>query len=323
MSCKNITKISYFVTILALFCLNLAGCSLVSSNNSNAVNQNSSASSEEFSKNYQKPKTIGKISSGEITESSGLVASHCNQDVFWTHNDSGDKAFIFAINSEGKRLGTWKVEGAKNYDWEDIAAFKTAGGECFLYLGDTGNNTRGRDEFVIYRVKEPAVSANDSNKKNPLSTEPAEAIKFDYPEARHDAETLMVQPQSGDIYILTKRLTGASGVYKLAANYSTEKTNRLEKIADLSVPALPNGFLTGGDISADGKHVVIIDYFGGYELRLPDNAKNFDEIWKQKPEKIELGELKQGEAICYSVDGKSIYATSEGKNPPLIKVDSK
>jgi hypothetical protein len=322
MSSKNITKKISFVTILLLFCLNLSGCNLLSAGSFNGSNQNAGNTNKEFSAEYQKPEIVGIISSPEITESSGIVASRCNAGVLWTHNDSGDSAFIFALDAGGKKLGTWKVQGAKNYDWEDIATFKTPGGECFLYIGDIGNNARTRGDFIVYRVKEPTVSADtNSSKKNPLSTAPAEAIKIDYPDMRHDAETLMVHPQTGDIYILTKRLSGASGVYKLAANYSRDKTNRLEKIADFSVPAIPNGFLTGGDISPDGKHVVLSDYFAAYEITLPAAAKNFDEIWKEKPIRLELGERKQGEAVGYSADGRAIFATSEGKKSPLIKIE--
>lgn len=323
MSCKNITKKIFFVTILLLFCLNLSACGLLSAGGINSSNQNGIDTNAEFSAEYQKPKIVGTISSPEITESSGLVASRCNQNVFWTHNDSGDNAFIFALDSEGKKLGTWKVQGAKHYDWEDIGTFKTPGGECFLYIGDIGNNTRARGDFFIYRVKEPTVSANDSTKKKPLLTENAEAVKIDYPDMRHDAETMMVHPQTGDVYILTKRLSGASGVYKLAANYDAGNKNTLEKIADFSVPAIPNGFLTGGDISPDGKRVVICDYFGGYEIALSARTKNFDDIWKEKPVKVELGERKQGEAIGYSADGRAIFATSENKDSPFIKVERK
>ena len=188
-------------------------------------------------------------------------------------------------------------------------------------------NARDRGEFVVYRVKEPVVTgATDSSRKKPFSTEPAETIKFEYPDMRHDAETLMVHPQTGDIYILSKRISGAAGVYKLpaAAGYKTDKMNRLEKIADFSAPAMPNGLLTGGDISPDGTRVAICDYFGGYEIVMPaGKSKNFDEIWKEKPSTIELGERRQGETVAYTADGKAILATSEKKNSPVIKVDRK
>ncbi len=318
---KTITKNSAFVILLSLFCLILSGCFSVSPQfEKNTAQNNSNVSNE-----YDKPKVSGKIESAEITESSGLAASRCQEDVFWTHNDSGDKAFIFALNSKGVKLGTFLVKGAKNNDWEDMALFKDAKGECFLYIGDIGNNLRTRGELTVYRLKEPQVSSADKNssKKNPQTTENAEAIKIKYPDFHHDAETLMVHPETGDIYILTKRLSGAAGVYKLPKNYEKDKVNQLEKIADFTVPAIPNGFLTGGDIAPDGKRAVICDYFGAYEITLPKNAKNFDEIWRQTPQEIELGERAQGEAVCYSADGNSIFATSEKRNSPMIQVKRK
>jgi len=175
--------------------------------------------------------------------------------------------------------------------------------------------------LVVYLVKEPLVSPSgaSSSKKNPLEISEYKFIKAAYPDSRHDAETLLVHPQTADIYILTKELSRSAGVYKLANNYTSDTINKLQKITDLSVPAIPSGFLTGGDISFDGKRVVVCDYFAAYEFALPENSKSFEEIWKQKPLTISIGEREQGEAVCYSLDGKSIFATSEKKNSPIFE----
>lgn len=318
---KTITENSTFVILLLFFCLISTSCFPVSSQ----LEKKSGENRDNLSGDYDKPKVAGTIESSEITESSGLAASPCQRDVFWTHNDSGNKAFIFAINSKGKKLATYSVTGAENRDWEAMAAFKDANGTCFLYIGDIGNNERFKSEFKIYRLREPEISgsAANSSKKNPLSTAAPDVIKFSYPDYRHDAEVLMVHPKTGDIYILSKRLTGASAVYKISGDYDLNKTNIPEKITDFSVPAIPNGLLTGGDISPDGKRVVICDYFSAYEIVLPENEKSFDEIWQQKPKIIELGEREQGEAICYSADGREIFATSEKRNSPVIQVKRK
>lgn len=311
---KKISFVIFSFVLLGLF----SACSSVLS--SQTGNDNSA---KKKATRWGNPEIVGTIKTDEITESSGLVASRCQPNVFWTHNDSGDGAFIFALNDAGEKLGTFKVENAKNRDWEDIGIFKTEGGECFLYLGDIGNNVRVRDESVIYRVKEPTVTEKDktSDRKKPSKTEDAQKIKFEYPDIRHDAETLFVHPQTGDIYVLTKRLSGASGVYKLSKNYDVRKTNPLEKIADFTVPAIPNGFLTGGDVSADGKRVVVCDYFAAYEIALPEAATNFDEIWKQKPILIQTGKREQGEAVGYAPDGETIFLTSENRNSPLTKIE--
>lgn len=319
MSNKTITKNFAFVISFLIISILTNACFSVSSQKEN--NKNNSAN--QISKNYSEPKVVGKIESGEILESSGLTASKCTEDVFWTHNDSGDDAFIYALDSKGKKLATYKVRNAKNIDWEDIAAFKNKNGECFLYIGEIGNNARARGEHTIYKVKEPTDFSKNSSKKNPQITEAAETIKFTYPDIRHDAETLLVHPQTGDIYVITKRLTGASGVYKLKASYDKSKTNKLEKISDITVPSVPNGLLTGGDISPDGRRVVVCDYFAAFEFILPEKSKNFDDIWKEIPQRIELGTREQGEAIGYSADGNSIFATSEKKNSPMIEVKRK
>lgn len=318
---KTISKNSTFVILLLFFGLISNACFSVSSQyGNNSKNVNSYIANE-----FAKPEVSGRIESAEITESSGIAASRCQADVLWTHNDSGDKAFVFAINSKGKKLATFLVSGAENKDWEDIATFKDAAGNCFIYVADIGNNERLRSEFSIYRFKEPKVSETylNSSKKNPIPTETAEIIKFSYPDFRHDAETLMVHPKTGDIYILSKRLSGASSVYKLPGDYDSSKANVLQKITDFTVPAIPNGFLTGGDISPDGNRVVVCDYFAAYEIVLPEASNDFDEIWKQTPKIIQLGEREQGEAVGYSADGNSIFATSEHKNSPLIQVKRK
>lgn len=310
---KNISKKISFVTIFSTFCAIFTNCGWVSRPYPSDPTQINSASEA----NYGKPKVVGTIKSDEITESSGLVQSRCNPSIFWTHNDSGGGEFIYAINEKGEKLGTWKVTGAKNNDWEDIATIKDKSGKCFLYLGDIGNNSKKKSQLTIYKVIEPNVSETDksSNKKKPNKTARAEAIKFSYPNGTHDAETLLVHPNTGEIYVLTKPMIGASEVFKIGT--------KVEKIGIISVPAIPDGFLTGGEISPEGKHIVLCDYFAAYEITLPEKAKKFDDIWKEKPAKIELGEREQGEAVCYSADGKKIYATSEKKNSPVIMVERK
>lgn len=312
MSRKTIAKFSSFVISLAALCAISSGCFTVSPSEPNSAANNGRESA------YGKPQITGKIRSREINESSGLAVSGCQQDVLWTHNDSGNAPLLFAINSAGADRGTWTVAGAKGGDWEDIAE-RAADGSCYLYIGDIGNNSRVRGEFTIYRIREPLAG----EKKNSAETGALESLKFTYPDFRHDAETLMVHPQTGDIYVVTKRISGAAGVYKIKPDFTGGTVQKAEKIADISVPAIPNGFITGGDISPDGKRVVLCDYFAAYELTLPEKAAGFDDIWGEKPVMIELGEREQGEAISYSADGKSIFATSEKKNSPIIEVKRK
>jgi hypothetical protein len=175
-----------------------------------------------------------------------------------------------------------------------------------------------------FRVAEPTVSAAPiSNKADPVETAPPETINFRYADKLQNAETLMVHPATGDIYVVSKNRSGPAGVYKIKPDFSTANVQVAARIADLEVPSVPVGLLTGGDISPDGKRIVLCDYLDGYELILPDGDSAFDDIWKQKPIEIDLGERDTGEAVAYSADGRSIFATTEGKNAPIIELDRK
>lgn len=293
------------------------------SGNAPTQSTGNTANHAQDSKNHREPRRLAILQDDAVNESSGLVASRTNQNVFWTHNDSGDGAFLYAFDKAGKKFGVWKIHHAKNEDWEDIAAYTDRQtGTSYLLIGDIGNNNLTRSESVIYKIVEPKIVVSDANssKKNPRLIEGAQKIIVSYPDARRDAETLLANPNTGDLYILTKNFSNASNIYKLAAPYAIDKKQTLEHLGQISVPNLTRGLLTGGDISADGKRLILCDYFAGYEYVLPKQAKKFDEIWKTAGDKIALGERTQGEAVCYSLDSKAIYSTSEKKRSPLNEV---
>jgi len=312
MSKTTIAKFWFFVISTAVCGLLFSACSTFTTK---AVPPASNSK-------YAAAVVTGKIKSKDIEESSGIAASRCQNGVLWTHNDSGDDAFIFALNKAGESLGTWRIPNAQNIDWEDIASYKGSDGKCFVYVGEIGDNKSKRTEHAVYRVLEPNTSGADasSDRKHPLISEPAEVVRFVYPDYDQDAETLMVHPQTGDVYIVTKRISGPAGVYRLRPQFNTDTVQKLEKVAEISVPAIPNGLITGGDISADGKSVILCDYAEGYELTLPNGSSNFDDIWQQTPEPVELGKRPHGEGVTYSFDGTSIFASSEGKGAPINEV---
>jgi len=311
---KTIAKIFAFVILVFLSVGLLLSCGNAKSN------ERERPDVDQVQSTYQEPKITGRIKSKDIVESSGLAGSKCQAGVFWTHNDSGDAAQIFAIDAAGNDLGTWKVNGAENRDWEDIAAFKDTSGQCFLYIGEIGNNEGKRDRTLIYRVKEPTIAGGvSSSGKNPLPTEKAESLSIDFPGIRPNSEALLVHPGTGDIYIVTKNLEPPASVFKITPRFGETAAVKAKKLGEITVPAILGGLLTGGDISADGRRLVLCDYVAGYELVLPDGAVNFDYIWNQKPVKFDIGDRRDGEAVTYSADGSSVFAISEGKNQPIFE----
>jgi hypothetical protein len=310
----NITKITLFVILALGGSMSLACGSLAS---------NGAAQSSEKA-DFGFPARVGTLRSPALKEASGIAASKCQPNVYWTHNDSGDDALLYAIDGAGAQLGVWRVNGARNKDWEDIAVFKDGAGKCYVLIGDIGNNELEKGELSVYRVVEPSVGdeAAVAPKGSPQETSPAEVMNYEYPDARRNAETLLVHPSSGDIYVLSKSKKEPVSVYKLKPDISGAKQRAL-KVAEFALPAVPNGFLTGGDISPDGGRVVLCDYVYGYELTLPVLAANFDDIWKQQALRFDLGDRKVGEAVSFTSNGDAVIAISEEVNTPIYLVKRK
>ena len=169
---------------------------------------------------YGPPAKLANIKNPAIDESSGLAASRLTPGVYWTHNDSGDGPFVYAFDTTGESRGVFRVSGAQARDWEDMAIGPgPEPGKSYLYLGDIGDNDEKRDEIVVYRVAEPALTTatKTSSKNKPGATAPAEAIRLRYPDGKHDAETLLVHPTSGNLYIVTKVMLRNATVYEAAA----------------------------------------------------------------------------------------------------------
>ena len=313
---RTITKNICFVILAGLAVSLFAACSMISFGGSEPASIDDAASP------FQEPEVLAHISSGEITESSGLAVSKCQKNVFWTHNDSGGGPFLYAFDSSGKKLGTWKLSGTRNIDWEDMATVRALDGRCYIYVGEIGDNDRKRDVHAVFRLVEPVVSADaaSSSKKDPLPVETFDALKFRYPNERHNAEALMVHPSTNEVYVVSKNLRGPAGVFKLKPVFNNSEVQTADPIATISLPALPNGFVTAGDISPDGTRLILCDYFTGFELILPRNAKSFDEIWAQKLIAFDLGPREIGESIAYAEDANTVYATTENADPPLIRV---
>ncbi|KAJ8312237.1 hypothetical protein KUTeg_009610 [Tegillarca granosa] len=88
---------------------------------------------------------LGDVGSHSITEASGLAASRLHTDILYTHNDKGDNARIFAIRkSDGHKMAEFQIQGAHNYDWEDLAISTCPDGGFCLYIVSKVQGGKGK-----------------------------------------------------------------------------------------------------------------------------------------------------------------------------------
>jgi hypothetical protein len=319
------TKAFTFILVASLVVV-LAGCQKQDAKAGRRTRDGSGEQqpATQSNQDYGQPTKVGVLENRSIDESSGIVASRTTPGMYWTHNDSGDGPFIYAFDDRGHNRGVWRVTGALANDWEDMAAGPgPTAGRSYLYIGDIGDNSGNRFSIIVYRVPEPTITPGEEGvtRKNAQPTEAAEVLRFRYPDGHHNAETLMVHPVSGKIYIITKIEFGNSGVYEGDPTAGAEGIITLARVGELRVPTVFSGMITGGSISPDGQRVALCDYVQGYELVLPNANSAFDLIWKEPLRPIALGQREQGESIAYRLDGKALMATSEGRPAALIQVE--
>jgi len=261
-----------------------------------------------------------------ITESSGLVASSQSDGWLFTHNDSGDQARFFAVDRGGRTLATYTMPGVDSSDWEDVARGPDEQGRSSLWLGDIGDNAMMRRDVAVYRVLEPAVDPTRAGLE--VQTEPPAAFVLRYEDAPHDAETLLVHPVTGRLYVLTKTYVGQASLYAAPERLSTTEPNALTRVADLvftptGTPGAPqfgpgaNLATTGGDISPSGDRVAVRTYTDLYEWEVSGGDVAAALQPTQPRARTPLPDTVQGEAVAYSRDGSSVLISTEGSNAPV------
>ncbi len=253
------------------------------------------------------------VPGGPVNEASGLAASRRNANVIWTHNDSGDTERIFAIDMRNAQLiGTFVVSTAQNGDWEDMAIGPGAtAGTTAVYVGRTGSASSTRE---IVRIAEPQVDANARGLSVQLTG--VERFSFNYPNnAMPDSETMFVDSQAGDVYILTKSYDPSLYVYRAPLKVGA---HTLEKVLDIKfnpTSTVPNDKLpTAGDMSADGRQIVIKTYNQTYFWNRASGQSVKDALLGTR---CQLPSPGGSEAIAFSPDGRDLYSLSEGSGSPL------
>ena len=252
---------------------------------------------------------VGTVQTTLIKEASGIVASRKNSGVLWVHNDSGNSANLYAIESKGKLLGIYRIKGARCRDWEDIAIGPGPDPQHdMLYIGDIGDNQAKYSSITVYRVQEPAVDPNQNSVERMMG--PAAAIELVYSDGPKDAETLMVDPLNGDIYIISKREL-LCRVYRAAYPQSTQKPNNLELVT-----RLPWGLAVGGDVSPDGKRVMVRGVFNA-SLWIRPEGEPLWRAFRSTHVALKLVQEPQGEGICFDAAGRGYFTIGEMEHPPL------
>jgi hypothetical protein len=258
----------------------------------------------------------GVVESFALSELSGLAASRRAPGVLWTMNDRSGTDTIYAIGEQAEFLGSVTLFGVNALDWEDLAVGPgPVRGVSYVYVGDIGDNSLSRQELVVYRFPEPA--AQQIRPDEPLFLGPMqyEVLRLQYPSGPADAESLMVDPLTGDLFVVTKE-TGTSRLFQVPARQLVEGdtiTMSEAGTVELKDPS-------AADIAPDGSEILLRNENTVLLYPRKEEGETVAQALARPGESMPVVGTPvepNGEAISYAADNRGYFTISEGVNSTL------
>ncbi|MET7273555.1 WD40 repeat domain-containing protein [Streptomyces flaveolus] len=238
------------------------------------------------------------IKDPRITESSGLAASRLHPGVYWTHNDQDNGPYLYAVEgATGETVARVALSGVGTP--RDVEAISIGPGNK-IFVGDIGDNLGGTWPYVwIYELPEPKELKDQTVK--------ATQYVVKYADGARDAESMVVHPKTGRVYIIDKNEDGGH-LYEGPAKLSSSGTNVFRPTAPVDLWATDAAF------SPDGERLAVRGYLGGiwYDW-------NGGKIQRKGRISVPLG---QGESATYTADGAKLLLGMEGANSPVKAEDA-
>ncbi|MER7189191.1 WD40 repeat domain-containing protein [Streptomyces flaveolus] len=238
------------------------------------------------------------IKDPRITESSGLAASRLHPGIYWTHNDQDNGPYLYAVDgATGETVARVALSGVGTP--RDVEAISIGPGDK-IFVGDIGDNLGGTWPYVwIYELPEPKELKDQTVK--------ATQYVVKYADGARDAESMVVHPKTGRVYIIDKNEDGGH-LYEGPAKLSSSGTNVFRPTVPVDLWATDAAF------SPDGEQLAVRGYLGGIWY-----AWNGGKIQRKGRISVPLG---QGESATYTADGEKLLLGMEGANSPVKAEDA-
>lgn len=281
-----------------------------------------------------RPTNVFRIKTQEpvdLDESSALVFSDAQGDIVFTINDSGNEAELFALDTAGTTRGRWKVEDAKNRDWEAASLGPCIGspvatdfpGSC-IFVADVGDNSAMRKVLALYQLGEPRVG-----KESVDSTISSRVIHFRYPDDSHDVESMYMGPD-GTAYFITKRALKNSDrqlrralVFAVPASAWLSADTVIASLVD-SLPIVPGSAdkrqVTDASLSRDGRYLAVRTYGQIFTFAADSVTGRVRHEVAPALCNIVQTEARHGEGVTWFGRTRELLLSNEGRNAPLHRI---
>ena len=238
----------------------------------------------------------------EVSETSGLFFHNGR---LWTHNDSGGKPILYALDTTTfevvQRITLAQV---KNKDWEEVCT----DGES-VFVGDFGNNKGSRKNLRIFTFPLSALPAEGDTiiQVDSILFRFADQTNFEKRKHEHDYDCEAMFATDSCLYLLSKGwATGTTRLYRLPktpGKHVAEVVNSFDS----------QGLITGADYDRESRTLVVVGYVKNIWKPFMYIIFDFDEHGeKLSNHRFEMSQLAGGqtEGICFFDDGQC-YVSAE------------
>ncbi|MDB5110602.1 MAG: hypothetical protein JWR67_1716 [Mucilaginibacter sp.] len=263
----------------------------------------------DISKLFNPVPVTNNLSRKDLLEISGVAASRATPGLLYIHNDSGNPNQIYLTDGSGADKGSITLTTVGNRDWEDIAVGPgPVAGKSYVYVGDIGDNNAKYSSVFIYRFPEPDLTG----KTLPviLNITSVDIIELKYPDGPRNAETLMVDPVTKDIYIASKE-SNTSKIYVARYPQSITAVTVLRPVVQLYFNKA-----TGSDISPDGTEILLRSNELVWYWKLPADMSISSGLLTKPQHAPYANNEPQGEGIGFAADGTGYYTDTEVRDYP-------
>jgi hypothetical protein len=277
---------------------------------------------------------LGHVQNAGLTELSGLAVSRRRNDLLFAVNDSGNDALLYALGPDGEDRGALRVQGARNVDWEDLAAFEF-GGQPYILIADIGDNLGWRSDVTLYVVPEPELIGERFAAG--ASVTPARVLRVRYLDGAMDCEAIAVDVTTRQILFLSKRTNPPiayavhlpaldrprnSDAMLLARRLGPvpipeQRANEIGDAWDPTAKSVP----TSMDIVPDGTRAVVITYRDAFFFERAHD-ESWTDAFARAPIGLRMPRMRGLESIAFTPDGRTVYASSEGSGAPVYRLDT-
>jgi len=238
----------------------------------------------------------------QLENASGLAGSNSNNNLVLIVEGRNNPAAVQVFNRDGVFQGKITLVGADNVDWQDIATGPgPVEGQNYVYVGDIGDRSANREFLSIFRFIEPDLS--NPNAPFDISISEFDRIDFSITSPR-DCETLMLDPLSKDLIVMGKM---QAMVYRIPFPQNTSGVTK----AQFKGHHRLRREIKAGDISPDGRFVIIKDVGEIFQWEVPPGHDPIAVIFQNTPQRVAYQAEIEGGALGWTADGNNYFTLTD------------